>query len=79
MKDDEHAFMLIKTDYTNKFSIPKLYENTPFHNSNVIHGGRNNDQVTLTFMENLGYTLNNTEKMKVDEHALVLITNRLHH
>jgi len=36
-------------------------------------------QVTITFMENQGNTLINTEKMKVDEHALVLIKNRFHH
>ncbi len=47
-----------KTDSTIKFSIQKLYENTPFHNSNVTHGGRNNYQVTQTFKENQGNTLN---------------------
>ena len=30
-------------------------------------------------MENQGNILINTEKMKVDEHSLVLIRNRLHH
>jgi len=55
-----------------------LFENTPFHNSNDTHGGRNNYQVSLTFMENQGNTLNNIEKMKVDEHTLVIIKNRLH-
>jgi len=30
-------------------------------------------------MENQENTLINTEKMKVDEHALVLIYNRVHH
>jgi len=60
--------------------IPKLYDNTPFHNSNDTHAGTINHQVTITFMENQqGNTLINTEKMKVDEHALVLIKNRLHH
>ena len=29
----------LKTDCTIKFSIPKLYENTPFDNFNVTHGG----------------------------------------
>ena len=62
-----------KTDCTNKFSIPNLCENTLFHNSNVTHGSRNNYQVTLTFMKIQGIMLNNTENMKVDEHALVLI------
>jgi len=69
----------LKTDYIIKFIIPKLYENTPFHNLNVTHAGTKDHQVTVTFMENQGYTLVNTEKMKVDEHALVLIENRLHH
>jgi len=30
-------------------------------------------------MENEGKSLNNTEKIKVDDHALVVITNRLDH
>ena len=64
-----------KTDCTIKFFIPKWYENTPFHNSNVTHGGRNNYQVTIIFMENQGNTLNSTEKMKLDEHESVLIRN----
>jgi len=38
-----------------------------------------NHQVTITFMESQGNTLINSEKMKVDDHALVLIKNRLHH
>ena len=69
----------LKTDCTIKFSIPTLYENTPFHNSNDTHAGTINRQVTITFMENQGNTLINTEKTKVDEHALVLIKNKLHH
>ncbi len=75
MKFDEHALV---TDCTIEESIPKLYENTPFHISNVTHGGRNNYQVTLTFMKNQENTLISTEEMKFDEHALVLIKNRLH-
>jgi len=63
----------LKTDCTIKFSIPKLYENTPFDNFNVIHVGTKNHQVPRTFIENEGNTLITTEKMKVDEHALVLI------
>jgi len=47
MKVDEHTFMLIKTDYTNKFSILKWSENSPFHNFNVTHVSRNNYQVTF--------------------------------
>jgi len=69
----------LKTDCTIKFYIPKLYENIPFDNFNVTHAGTKNHQVPITFMENQGNTLINTEKMKVDEHALVLIKNRLHH
>jgi len=36
-------------------------------------------QERITFMENIENTLINTDMMKVDEHALVLIKNRLHH
>ena len=63
----------LKTDCTIKFSIPKLYENTPFHNFNVTHTGTKNHQDTITFIENQGNTLINTENMKVDENELVLI------
>ncbi len=62
-----------------KFSIPNLFENTPFCFSNITHASRNNYQVTLTFMENQGNPLNNTENIKVDENKTVLIKNRLHH
>jgi len=41
---------------------------TPFHKSNITHGHTQNYQVTLTFMKNQGNSLNNTEKMKVDEY-----------
>ena len=64
---------------TINYSIPKLYENTPLHSFIVTHAGTKNHQVTITFMENQGNILINTEKMKVDEHSLVLIKNRLHH
>ena len=63
----------LKTDCTIKFSIPKLYENTTFHNLNVTHAGTKKHQVTRTFIENQENTLINTEKMKVDEHEIVLI------
>ena len=56
-----------------------MYENTAFDNFNVTHAGTKNHQVTRTFIENQGNTLINTEMMKVDECALVLIKNRLHH
>ncbi len=55
------------TDCIINFSIPKLCENYPFHNSNVNHVDRNYYQVTLTFMENPWNSLNNTENMKVDK------------
>jgi len=61
------------------FFIPKLNENTPFHNLNVTHAGTKNHRVRITFMENIKNTLINTEKMKVYDYALVLIKNRLHH
>ena len=68
MRVDEHSFVLIKTDCTIKFSIPKLYENTPFDNFIVTHSGTENHQVTTIFMENEENTLINTEKMIVNEH-----------
>ena len=43
---DLHLFSL-KTDCTNKFSIPKLSENSSFQVSNSTHDDRNNYQVTL--------------------------------
>jgi len=55
-----------------------LFENTLVHNSNDTHGGRNNHQISLTFMGNQGNPLNDTEQVKVEEHTLVLIKNRLH-
>ena len=69
----------LKTDCTIKFSIPKLYENTHLHSFNVTYAGTKIHQVIITFIENQGITMINTEKMKVDEHALVLIKNRLYH
>ena len=68
----------LKTNCTIKFSIPKLYENTSFDNLNVTQADTKNHQVTITFMENQKIILINTEKMKVDEHAFVLIKNKLH-
>jgi len=70
MKVDEHLLVLIKKDCTNKFSIPKSFENTLSHNFNVTHGQTNNYQVTITFMEKLGNSLNNTEKTKVEGQGL---------
>jgi len=79
MKVDEHALCSLKTDCTIELHIPKLYENTPFHNLNVTDAGTKKHQVTRTEMEDQGNILINTKKMKVHEHALVLIKNRLHH
>ncbi len=62
MKVDEHALVLIKNRLHHKCSIPKLYENTPFHNFNVTHASTKNHQVTRTVMENQGNILINTEK-----------------
>ena len=78
-KVNEHSLVFIKNRLHHKISIPKLYENTTFDNFNVTHAGTKNHQVTITFMENQGNTLINTERMKVDEHSLVLTKTRLHH
>jgi len=47
---------------------------------------KNNDRndiihefLTITSMKDQGNTMINTENMKVDVHALMLIKNRLHH
>ena len=69
----------LKADCTIKCFIPKLHENTPFHNFNVTDDVRNNYKVTITFMQNQWDRLINIEKLKVDEHALVLIKSRLYH
>ena len=69
----------LKIECTIKFSIQKWYENTPFHNLNVTHAGTKNHQVRITFMENKENTVINTEKMKLDEYALVPTKNKLHH
>ena len=49
MKVDEHALCSLKTDCTIKFSIPKLHENTPFHNLNITHAGTKNHQVRISW------------------------------
>ena len=67
-----------KTDYTNKFSIPKLSENSPLQVSNINNDDRNNNQVTLTFMEKPGNSLKNNVSMKFDELTVMLIKNVLH-
>jgi len=57
----------LKTDCTNKFSIPKLCEKSSFQVSNSTHDNRNNYQVIFTFIENTGNSLQNTVMMKNDE------------
>ena len=69
----------LKTDSTIKLFTSKLYENTPLHIFNITHACRKIHQVAITFMENDGNTLINSEEMKVDDHALVFIKNRMHH
>jgi len=79
MKIVEHILVLIKNRLQHSIIHTKMCENTPFHNFNVTHGSRNNYQVNFTFMQNQVNSLNNIEKMVLDEHALVLINNRLQH
>jgi len=64
-----------KTDYINKFSIPKLSENSPFQFYNITHDDITNYQVTFIFMENTGNSLKITEIMKVNELHQELITS----
>ena len=72
----------MKTDCTNKFFnkffIPKLSENSSFHNSTITHVERNGYQVTSIFMKNQGNSLKINEIIKIDEHKFILIENRLH-
>ena len=63
-----------QTDCTNKFSILKLSENSPFQFSNITHDDRNY-QVTFTFIENTGNSLQNTVMMKYNELTFILIGN----
>jgi len=57
MKYDDHSFIIMKTDCTNKFVVSKLSENFPFHYSYNIHDDRNNFQVTFALIENPGNSL----------------------
>ena len=63
----------LKTDCTNKFSIPKLSDNSSFKGSNSTYGDRKNYQVTFTFIENPESSLKNTIMMKHDELLFILI------
>ncbi len=62
-------------DCTNKFSILKLSENSPFQFSYITHDDKNNYQVKFTFIENPGNSLKNTVMMKYDELIFILIKN----
>jgi len=48
IKFDEHTFN--QNVLPEKFPLPKLTENSPLHNSNVTHAGRNNYQSMYYFM-----------------------------
>jgi len=63
-----------KTDYTNKFSIPKLSEKSPLQVSNINDDDRNNYQVTFTFMENPKLAEEQC-KYEIGELKLMLIRN----
>ncbi len=67
-----------QTDCTNKFSILKLSENSPFQFSNITHDDRNNYRVTFSFIENPGNSLKNTVIMKYNQLIFILITNGLY-
>jgi len=67
-----------KTNYTNKFSIPKLRENSPFHIYNVIYTHITDDQPTFTIMENQGKSIINNVFMEKDDHKFIVIQNKLH-
>jgi len=61
MKYGELRFIHMKNRLTNKFSIPKLSENSSTHDD------RNNYQVIFTFIEKPGNSLKNTVMMKHDK------------
>jgi len=68
----------INTDCTNNFSIIELRETSLFHNFEDSLSCRNNYQPTFDCMENQGNSLDNIEKIKVDEHTNVVSKNKLH-
>jgi len=78
MKVDNIDLWSSKTSYTTTFSILKMRENSPFLNCKVSHTCRNNYQATFSVLENQGNSMNNIEIMKVDEHKLMLIKNKLY-
>jgi len=62
-----------KTDCTNKFSILKLSENSSLQGSKSTHDDRNHFQVTVTYIEKTGKSLQNTVMMEYDELIFILI------
>jgi len=72
-----HSFSS-KFDCTNKFSINKASEDSPFQVADITHSDRNKYQVTFTSIKNPGNTQQNIGIMKYDELTFMLIKNRLH-
>ncbi len=68
----------VKTNCINKFSILQLRENRLFHNFKDILDCRNDYQPTFDSMENERKPVSNNEKIKVDEHTIVVNKHRLH-
>jgi len=57
----------LKTNYTNKFFIPKICENSPFLKNSSAHLMREKSQVTFTYKKNSGNFLQDTIMMNYDE------------
>ena len=64
-----------KNDCTNEFSIPKLSENISSQGSKSTHDDRNHFQVTFTYIEKTGKSLQNTVMIKYDELIFILVKN----
>jgi len=60
------------------YVLLKLSENILFYNFTDSLGCRNNYQPNFGSMENQGNLPNNIEKIKVDEHTIVVIKNKLY-
>jgi len=67
-----------KTNYINKFSIPKLRENSPFHIFSITHIHITDNQSTFTVMEKQVKSMISNVIMEKDDHTLVFIQNKLH-
>jgi len=72
-----HSFSS-KTNYTNKFSIPKLRENSLFLAVSITHSGITHDPPTFTNMENQGKSMIINVILKNDDHTLIFIQNILY-